>query len=110
MDEILLTPSALLNFLTQIDELANCDIQITEGTDSSISVSIGDSVYTIGGNATEIPVADNVLEQVDDANMEGYGEAMYYSESEYIESGVISELAKTLMVGGLVRLTKRLLK
>ena len=108
---IVLTPSALLAFLTQIDELKNYNISIIE-QDSGIEVQIGDSVYQLESPAaSEISVNDEVVDMLDDLNEECYEEVsdefgVEIADSENIEGGLIKELIKTLAIGGLVRLTK----
>ena len=45
-NEILLTPAALLDFLRQVDELADKDISVDD-TGSALNITIGDSSYSI---------------------------------------------------------------
>ncbi len=113
MQELVFTPAALLGLLTQIDELKDLDIQIVE-TSNNIQLSIGGSTYIIGDyEATDIKVEPDVIEDIEDANSSAYQELESLGEidlSESVESGVLKQIAKTLMVGGLVRLTSKLLK
>lgn len=116
-DEILLTPAGLLDFLCQIDELADYGISV-EDAGGSITVKIGQSVYTIDkADAQLVEVPDEVVEEVSDINELTYEELQ---DVEYeqtpdipddspIEAGIISELLKTLAVGGMVRLTGKVL-
>lgn len=113
-NEILLTPAALLDFLRQVDELADKDISIDE-TDSTITVTIGDSVYGIDVNkAEDVEVPDEVVEEVADVADEAYAELsedgvdFTETDEEPVEGGIIGEVLKTLAVGGLVRLTGKL--
>ena len=113
-NEILFTPAALLDFLSQIDELSDKDIIVDEN-DSAITVTIGDSTYNIDkNNAESIEVEDTVVDEVAEINESTYEEIddIEYSEisdDEVVEGGIISETLKTLAVGGMVRLTSKLL-
>ncbi len=113
-NEILFTPAALLDFLRQIDELSDKDI-IVNDTDATITVTIGDSTYGIStGNAEEVEVADEVVDEVAEINDTAYEEMddvefTEISEEEVVEGGIIKEALKTLAVGGLVRLTGKIL-
>lgn len=113
-NEILLTPAALLDFLRQVDELADKDIILDEN-DSSITVTIGDSTYSIAkSDAEQIEVPDEVVDEVAEINENTYSEIddIEYSEldgEETVEGGLIKEALKTLAIGGLVRLTGKLL-
>lgn len=113
-NEILFTTASLLDFLQQIDELSDKDIILNEN-DSQITVTIGDSTYSINKNDAEaVEVPDEVVEEVAEINETTYEELddVEYSEAdddEVVEGGIISEALKTLAVGGLVRLTGKLL-
>ena len=114
-NEILLTPAALLDFLRQVDELADKDISVDE-TGSTITVTIGESTYGIDLNqAEDVEVPEEVLDEVSDIADETYAELgedgveIDNPEEEPVEGGLITEALKTLAVGGLVRLTGKLL-
>lgn len=112
MDKIVFTPSAVVDFLSQIKELDSYDIGILEDSDR-IQITIGDSVYDIDTyDAEEIPVDNYVVEDIDDINQMAYSELpdSQYDGQTTIESGIIKQLAKTLLVGGLVRFTWKLLR
>ena len=112
--ETLFTPAALLDFLLQIDELADYGISVEE-SGNSIIVKIGDSEYTINmSDAQEVEAPDEVVAEVADINDEAYSEIdnsdyEQISDDEVVEGGIISEALKTLAVGGMVRLTSKLL-
>lgn len=115
-NEILLTPAALLDFLRQVDELADKDISIDE-TGSTLTVTIGESTYGIDLNQAEIvEVPDEVVDEVADVADEAYadlGEAgvdVSDIDEDVVEGGLLKEALKTLAVGGLVRLAGKLLK
>lgn len=114
MAQILLTPATLLSILVQIDELQNKDIRLSEHPDGSLGLTIGTSDYHIHpDNIIEVPTSEEYVEDVEDANEEEYQELADAGEvelsSEIVEGGILKELAKTLMVGGLVRLSDKLL-
>lgn len=113
MESIVFTPASLIDLLSQIKELSDYPIGITETIDGQIQLNIGESLYIIDtDSATDIQVDDRIVDIVDDANQEAYenlDESIDVTVSgegeEDIEAGLIKELAKTLLVGGLVRLT-----
>ena len=113
-NEILFTPAALLDFLQQIDELSDKDIIINENS-GSITVTIGESTYEINkGDAEEIEVEPETVDEVAEINETTYEELddVEYTEiddEEVVEGGLIKETLKTLAVGGMVRLTSKLL-
>lgn len=114
-NEILLTPAALLDFLRQVDELADKDISVDE-TGSTLTVTIGESTYGIDLNQAEtVEVPDEVVDEVADVADEAYaelGEAgvdVTDVDEDVVEGGLISEALKTLAVGGLVRLAGKIM-
>lgn len=113
-NEILLTPAALLDFLRQVDELADKDIILDEN-DSAITVTIGESTYSINkSDAEEVEVPDEVVDEVAEINENTYEEIddVEYTEiddEDIVEGGIISEALKTLAVGGLVRLAGKIM-
>lgn len=114
-NEILLTPAALLDFLRQVDELADKDISVDD-TGSALNITIGDSSYSIDFNqAEEVEVPDEVVDEVSDINETAFEELddVEYTaveDEEVVEGGLIKEALKTLAVGGLVRLAGKLLE
>lgn len=112
MDEIMFTPAAVLDFLTQIEELQGYDIGIDDSS-NMLRVTIGDSIYNINTrNTTDIFVDESVVDDVELVNQSAYDNLSDSGEVELepINSGLIKQVAKTLLVGGLVRLTAKLLK
>lgn len=113
-DEILLTPAALLDFLRQVDELADKDIAVDD-TGSALNITIGNSSYSIDLNqAEEVEVPDAVVDEVAEINETTYEELedVEYTElddEDIIEGGLIKEALKTLAVGGLVRLAGKIM-
>ena len=116
-NEILFTTASLLDFLQQIDELSDKELQLDATNPNQITVIIGDSTYSIPLNAVEdVEVPDEVVDEVsdiaDDAWTElaaGTVDITEVAEDEVVEGGLITEALKTLAVGGLVRLTGKIL-
>ena len=118
MDEILFTSAAVLEFLSKIDELKDKDLSIDKTINDKIQITIGDSVYEISDdNATTVEVPEESLYEISDATVDAYEELLdEQSEivqevsteetTENIEGGIIKELAKDLMLGGLIRFAK----
>lgn len=115
MNEIIFTPAAILDLLRQIEELQDKDISISDVPGDTVEIHIGDSTYVIDTTkATDIQVDSEVVEDVADVNEDAYealssGQDVVVEELEEVNSGIIKELVKTLAVGGLVRLTSKLL-
>ena len=113
MNNIVLTPSALLGFLNEVEELQDKEITIQEGEDQ-VAVVIGGTEYLLdASDAIEVQLDDQAYEEVEDANEDGYaelGEDIEDVDDEEIEGGIIKELVKTLALGGLIRMTKHALE
>ena len=114
-NEILLTPAALLDFLRQVDELSDKDISVDE-TGTAITVTIGESTYDIALDQAEVvEVPEEVVEEISEVADEAYAELgadgveIDNPDEEPVEGGIISEALKTLAIGGMVRLTGKLL-
>lgn len=111
MDVLMFTPAGVLELLAKIDELKDLELSITESLDGqTLQLQIGDSVYEIEmTNEKEIPVDDITLIEVDNANVEAYEELVdsdvidLEDAGEPVESGILKELAKSLLIGGMVR-------
>jgi len=119
-NETLFTPAALLDFLRQIDELADKDINVFDNENFAL-ITIGDSQYRIDyNNAEDVEVEPEVVDEVTDIVEETYDELGadgvefeeiqdVTDEGEVVEGGLISEALKTLAIGGMVRLTSKLI-
>ena len=110
MDEFLFTPSAVLGLLTQIDELSDKDISFDE-KDDSLVITVGTTQYIIQNEGAEnIEVSEDIIEDVSEVNQEGY-EKLVEDGVEFsygrIEGGIIKELAKNMLLGGMIRLTNK---
>lgn len=111
--QILFTPSSLVDFLTQVDELKDVNIGVDDDGEN-VSISIGDSTYQINPKSvTNIDVSDDDLDQACQANESNYDELEESGSIEVkdsVESGIIKQLLKTLAIGGIVRLAAKELK
>ena len=117
VDTIVFTPSALMELLVSIDELKDTYIGITETMDGMLQLQIGESIYEIESKSDEtVTVPDDVVEKIDDINQESYEKMSESLEEEIeiqkdaVEGGIIKELAKSLLLGGMIRLSGKLLK
>lgn len=112
MDQIVITPAGLMDILSQIDELAELNISVSE-SESGLQITVGDSTYSVSqSDATPVEVTEDVIDEVDEINVDAYEDLESSGSvelSDVVEGGPIKELLKTLAVGGLVRLTKHLL-
>lgn len=111
MSELLFTPAAVLDLLVQIDELSDYDISLVERSEEGIDLRIGHSDYFIVANQAEDVIVDkSIVDEVEDIHLEAYEDISEHEDMEIITSGIIKEVFNTLLVGGLVRLTTKLLK
>lgn len=115
--QILFTPSSLLDLLTHIEELNEYDINVTESGDGNVYIKIGESSYKVDtSEVTDVIVEEDVVDTVEDANDEGYSQLEESSEisieddPDKVESSIIKEIAKTLLLGGMVRLSAKWLR
>lgn len=111
-ETLVLTPSALLAFLSQIEELKDLDIELSQ-VGGSLDISIGNTTYTLlSPDDSVVEVDDIAVDEISEIDEQGYDEIeLDETESELVggeavEGGIIKELIKTLAIGGLVRLTK----
>lgn len=113
MDQLLFTPASVLDLLSKIDELKDVDVGVVETLDGKLQVQVGQSVYEIDdSNSTDVSVDEQTFDTVDDANLDAYDSLESSGEIELkqpVESGILKQIAKTLLIGGLVRLSKKLL-
>lgn len=113
---ILFTPSALLDFLIQIDELKDKVVSVTETADGDLQVEIGDSAYIVKtDSAKDVDVEQQAADQVADLNMDAYSDIVEENsdasfEDVNVEAGILAEIAKTLAIGGLARLNGKAVK
>ena len=112
--EIVFTPAGVLDLLANIEEFNEFDLGLTEGLDGTLQLQVNDSVYELASeeSVVDIDVPEDVVDEVSEINETAY-EALVddgiANTDEVIESGLIKEALKTLLVGGVVRLGKKLL-
>lgn len=112
MDQLVFTSASILDLLSSIDELKDKNINLTE-TESGISITIGESTYEINtADAVEVEVDEEVVQEIDEVTSEAYSELSDngVDVQDEVEGGPIKELIKTLMLGGMVKMTANMLK
>ena len=111
---LLFTPSGVFDLLNQIDELKDYDIQLAEVGDSVV-LQVGESIYNIAGDVYEVQApgasvaAINTYDEEVSDGLEN-AEVADVESSTSVTAGILKEAAKTLLIGGLVRLTSKLLR
>ena len=108
MEEMVFTSGAILNLLSEIDELKDYDIDVSESSDG-VTISIGESTYAIKAkDAAEIEVDDEVIDTVSEVSEDAFAD---YDESELneVEGGIVKEAIKNMFLGGMIRLTNKML-
>lgn len=114
MDNVVFTPASVLSLLTKIDELKDVNIGMTETMDGKLQLSVGESVYELEPEVdTSVQVDDSVVDKIEDVNQQTYEDLAEDGEVELqdeVTGGVLKEIAKTLLLGGMVRLTGKMLK
>lgn len=114
--QVVFTPAAVLDLLTQIEELSDQQISLTETIDGKIQISIGLSDYIIESSTTDIEVDDEVIDTIEEENEAAYEEIVDSGQAdledvEPIEGGILKDAAKALLLGGMIRFAgKHLLK
>lgn len=117
-EQIVFTPSAVLDLLSQIDELANVSVGLSETVDGKIQIAVGDSTYLLEDAAVKsIDVEPDVVDSIDEVNLDTYQDLMdsgnveYVDDEEPVTGGIIKEGIKALLLGGMIRFaSKHLLK
>lgn len=120
-EEIVFTSGALLDLLSQIDELADKSIALGTADGEVPELYIDNTTYRLSNAGIEDVQVDSsavrdvallsreVLDDVD-SRQEPLVEDGDAENLEPVESGIIKQAVKTLLIGGLVRLTSKLLK
>lgn len=112
--DIVFTPAAILDMLSQITELQEYDIGVTETIDGNIQIQIGDSIYEIKSeSAEEISVSEDVVKSIENINEDAYTDLVesgsFDETQQTVESGLIKEAIKSLLLGGAIKFIKKLL-
>lgn len=114
MDNVVFTPASVLSLLAKIDELKDVNIGMTETMDGKLQLSVGESVYELEPEVdTSVQVDDSVVDKIEDVNQQTYEDLAEDGEvelQEEVTGGVLKEIAKTLLLGGMVRLTGKMLR
>ena len=114
MENIVFTPASLIDLLSKIDELSEFNVGITETIVGDLQLEIGDSIYSIQTEeAIDVTVDESVVNQIEIVNESAYESLSDDVDVEYletIESGILKEAAKSLLLGGMLRLSAKLLK
>ena len=121
MDEVVFTSGALLDLLSQIDELKGKNIALGTAPGRTPELYIDDTTYRLSESGVEdIEVDKETVRDVATLSNETFDEIESRGEPvkdnyededlEPVESGIVKQAIKTLLIGGLVRLTSKLLK
>ena len=114
MDNVVFTPASVLSLLAKIDELKDVNIGMTETMDGKLQLSVGESMYELEPEVdTSVQVDDSVVDKIEDVNQQTYEDLAEDGEvelQEEVTGGVLKEIAKTLLLGGMVRLTGKMLR
>lgn len=114
--EYLFTASGLLDMLLQIDEFKYYQLDISSDGLGNLQLHVNDSIYMFKAvDSVNIPVSDTQFEAVQDcaeSTYEAILDDIDYDSSDLqsVNSGLLKQLVKTLLVGGMVRITNKLLK
>lgn len=114
---IVFTPASILEILNQIDELRDYDIGITETLDGNLQLQVGTSTYELDvEDSEEIQVPEDVIDTVDEVNEDTYDELVgsyeefeNFEHLEDVEAGLIKEAIKSMLLGGAIKLAKKLM-
>lgn len=106
MEEVVFTSAGLVDLLSQIDELADKNIDLNDNN-GNISLTIGDTQYAIQKPTETVEISEQALSEISDIADDVISDM---EAPEAIESGIVKEALKTLLVGGAVRLVAKMLK
>lgn len=115
-DEIVFTPAGILEILSGVEEFKDYDLSLTESLDGTLQLQVGDSFYSLENkesNDNVVLVDEEVIDTVDSIDKEAYQDLLdegTLNELEPIDSGIVKEALKTLLIGGVVRMAKSYLK
>lgn len=109
MNEIIFTRSALAELLMSIEELKDKPIEIGD-TENGMEIHIGDYTYNVEAEV-EVEAPEGTVAEIVQINEDGYESLQESLEAEEpIESGIITNMIKSLLLGGAIRLSSKLLK
>ncbi len=113
---LVFTPASILEILSQIDELKEYEIGITETLDGNLQIQVGSSIYEfVADQAEEVEAPEEVIDSIEEINEDAYEELVYSGEDfisvdqDTIESGLIKEAIKSMLLGGAIKFIKKLI-
>lgn len=114
MDELLFTSASVLDLLSNIEELKDKNLDLQE-TESGVTITIGDIAYEIkSSDATEVEVDESTIEEIDEITSDAYDElstnGVDVDNVEEVQGGPIKTLLKNLLLGGMVKMTAKMLR
>lgn len=114
MGETLFTPAAVLELLTNIEELKDVPISLSEPSGNSINIQVGNNTYQIMLNSALKCVMDkdtvDVIEDEADSAFATLAENDDIVVEDPVEGGLIKGIVKSLLLGGLIRAVPKLIK
>lgn len=111
-EALLFTPAAVLDLLSKLEELEGYEISITETPNNTLKLYIGENGYELQEQSViQVETTEETVDAVEQAVEEAYEEISEVDDEllDPVEGGLITELGKTLLVGGMVRLLPKLL-
>lgn len=113
-ENLLLTGYAVVQFLTQVEELKGYEITYREDVDGGFIISIGDNDYKVSGDsAPEVELSAEDIGVVEGVMDDAFDQLVEDSDVEIdnsVESGTFMNLVKSLLLGGMVRAIPKLMK
>ena len=113
-DQLMFTPAAILDLLSQIDELSDSPVGLSETIDNKIQITVGDSTYILEcPSDVSIDVEPEIIDTIDEVNLETYQDLIdsdtveYIDDEEPVTGGIIKEGIKSLLLGGMIRFANK---
>lgn len=113
-EQLMFTPAAILDLLSQIDELSDAPVGLSETIDNKIQITVGDSTYILEcPSDVSIDVEPEVIDTIDEVNLETYQDLIdsdtveYIDDEEPVTGGIIKEGIKSLLLGGMIRFANK---
>lgn len=109
------TPVGILEILSQISELDDYELGLQEDPNGDVRIFVGESQYIIKSSSLDkLVVPENVSDSIENIDKDTADEildagAEERSHSDVVESGVLREIVKSMLVGGAIRMIKKLL-
>ena len=109
-EQLVFTPAAVLDLLSQIDELSDVLVGLSETIDGKIQIVVGESTYMLENEAvSSIDVEPDIVDTIDEVNLDAYQDLIdsdsveFVDDTEPVEGGIIKEGIKSLLLGGMIR-------